>query len=314
MAETDSPMVDEPPTEALPDTPESAPRTAVIRFIAGFVVLVMAFLLGYRYSMNTSANIWYLFQVARHTAWALDLVGISGEVEPLHESNPEKWRADLAEWRAERAGGESVAASVPPGPITAFEAWQWKAWSRIREGETLSEEGPLVHFVLEEGVAARQRALGRESLRLKAEARDSGEDRSAEIAALEARVRGLAEELDRVPVGTERKRASSGRQFGFHVVPDCGALPSMSIFLAAVLAFPAAWWKRLAGSVVGLAVLYGVNIVRLATLGYIGAIDASPGRKWFTFAHEYVWQGVFIVFVVAVWMLWVELLVRPRRA
>lgn len=296
-----------------PEAHEGAPRSAVLRFVIAFVVLVMAFLIGYRYAMNSPANLWYLFQVARHTSWALSLLGESAEVEPLHESSPVKWRADLAQWRAERTGRESASGPIAQDPLTAWESWQWKAWSRIRDGETLSEDGPIVRFVLEEGLPARQDALRRQADRAIAEARDSGTDQSAEIAALEARIRDLGEQLERYPVGAERNRASRGRQFGFHVVPDCGAVPSISIFLAAVLAFPAAWWKRLTGGVVGVAVLYGVNIIRLATLGYIGAIDASPGRKWFTFAHEYVWQGVFIVFVVAVWMLWIEWLVRPRR-
>jgi exosortase/archaeosortase family protein len=87
----------------------------------------------------------------------------------------------------------------------------------------------------------------------------------------------------------------------------------MSIFLAAVLAFPTLWWKRGVGAAGGLSILYFINILRLATLGYVGAVDLSPGRKWFSFIHEYVWQGVFIVFVVVVWMLWVEFVVRARR-
>jgi exosortase/archaeosortase family protein len=87
----------------------------------------------------------------------------------------------------------------------------------------------------------------------------------------------------------------------------------MSIFLAAVLAFPTAWPRRLVGAVGGLAVLYGINVLRLATLGYIGAIDDSPGQRWFNFIHEYVWQGIFIVFVVAVWMIWIEFVVKARR-
>ena len=174
---------------------------------------------------------------------------------------------------------------------TAWESWQWKAWSRIRDGETIAEDGPIVRLVLEDGLAAKQAAVRRQIEDMKAAARTSGEDRQAAIAGLEKRLKEIAQEIERHPQGAERNRASRGRRFSFTVVPDCGAIPSMSIFLAAVLAFPAAWWKRLAGAVGGVAILYGVNIVRLSTLGYIGAIDDSPDRKWFTFAHEYVWQG-----------------------
>jgi len=313
VADLESPTM-EPPAAASAGSSARTSRVAVLRFVAGFIVLVMAFLVGYRYAMNTPANIWYLYQVARHTAWTLELFGESGEVEPLHETSPAKWRADLLQWRAERRGVDAVPATDDVRPISAWESWQWKAWSRIREGETISEDGPIVRFVLEEGLASRQAALRREIENMKSAAHAAGEDRSAAIAGLEKRLDDTVREIESHPQGDERMRASRGVQFSFHLVPDCGAVPSMSIFFAAVLAFPAAWWKRIVGGLGGMAILYGVNVVRLTTLGYIGAIDDSPGRKWFTFAHEYVWQGVFIVFVVAVWMLWIEWLVRPRRA
>lgn len=313
MSDTESVTV-EPTSGVQPEDGDvkRSPRAAVLRFVAAFVVLVMTFLIGYRYAMDTPANIRYLFHVAQHTAWALDMVGDSAEVEPMHEANPSSRRTDLARWRAERAG-EQASGAVAQGPITAWESWQWKAYSAIREGDSIAEDGPIVRFVLHKGLAARQEELRLEMDRVRAEARATGADRKADIAALETQLQALATETNAVQSPKERNRANRGTQFAFHVVPDCGAIPSMSIFLAAVLAFPAAWWKRGVGAIVGLIILYGINILRLGTLGYIGAIDTSPGRKWFTFAHEYVWQGVFIVFVVAVWMLWVEWLVRPRR-
>ena len=85
----------------------------------------------------------------------------------------------------------------------------------------------------------------------------------------------------------------------------------MAIFLAAILAFPAPWWRRLAGLLIGIPALFWVNAFRLSFLGVIGAWDAGGPR--FKFAHEYVWQGIYIVFVVALWMAWVELLVRRRQ-
>lgn len=289
-----------------------SPRAAVLRFVAAFIVLVMTFLIGYRYAMDTPANVWYLFQVAKHTAWALGVAGESAEVEPMHEAGPPGRRADLARWKAERGGGTTPVA-VSEDPITAWESWQWKAYSVIRDGETIAEDGPIVLFVLAPGATAQQESIRRELERVRADARASGADASAEISRLEKRLQELTAQITAIQDPAERNRANRGSQFAFHVVPDCGAIPSMSIFLAAVLAFPAAWWKRGVGAIGGLVILYGINILRLGTLGYIGAIDTSPGRKWFTFAHEYVWQGVFIVFVVAVWMLWVEWFVRPRR-
>ncbi|HRK35675.1 MAG TPA: archaeosortase/exosortase family protein [Candidatus Hydrogenedentes bacterium] len=99
------------------------------------------------------------------------------------------------------------------------------------------------------------------------------------------------------------------RRFNFHLVPDCGALPSMSIYLAALLAFPASWRSRLLGIAFGLPILYAVNLIRLVCLAFIGAYAQS--NEVFEFAHQYVWQAVYILIVVGAWLLWVELLVRP---
>ena len=85
----------------------------------------------------------------------------------------------------------------------------------------------------------------------------------------------------------------------------------MIIYLAAVLLFPLPWWKRAAGAVGGVVLLYVINVVRLVMLAYIGAIDESPGDRWFTFAHEYVWQAVYLVIVVLVWLGWYALATRP---
>lgn len=294
---------------------ESGAGRRVFRFIAAFVVMVMGFLIGYRYAMNTGANIWYLFQVARHTAWLLDRVGESGEVEPFRALVAQGKRDQQAEWAPIDSGAGSV-----PGPasdeesLTAYESWRYEAQSRIRDGGGIAAHGPIVRVILEKGLSTKQGEIRTEMARLKRGAQAGRPVDDARIAELEAQLSALQTEEQRYPVGPERNDARRGRQFTFRVVPDCGAIPSMSIFLAAVLAFPTRWWKRAAGAAGGLVLLYGINIIRLATLGYIGAIDRSPGQKWFNFIHEYVWQGIFIVFVVAVWMLWIEFVVKVRRA
>jgi exosortase/archaeosortase family protein len=100
--------------------------------------------------------------------------------------------------------------------------------------------------------------------------------------------------------------------FAFVVVPSCGAFEVMAIFIAAVAAFPCAIWKRLAGLALGIPLLYALNIGRLACLGIIGGLDRD--NRIFDFAHEVVWQGIFVIFVVVVYMVWVILLVRkPAR-
>jgi exosortase/archaeosortase family protein len=293
----------------------SSTGSRIFRFIAGFVILVMAMLVGYRYAMNTDANIWYLFQVARHTAWVLDIVGREAAVEPFRETGAASKRRKMAEWEAMDSGYLSLPESqADDRPLTPFESWAFEAHSRIREGGSIDEHGPIVRVILEKGLTIRQSELRTRIRRLKADQRVSPSELTAQIDQFESQLAEVQSQIQAMPPGPERNKAARGRQFTFRVVPDCGAIPSMSIFLAAVLAFPTLWWMRAVGAVGGLSILYVINVLRLATLGYIGAIDTSPGQKWFNFIHEYVWQGIFIVFVVAVWMLWIEFVVKARRA
>ncbi len=130
-----------------------------------------------------------------------------------------------------------------------------------------------------------------------------------EVATLQAEIASIKEAREQA-VENRDAEADQDRRFRFNVVPDCGALPSMSIFLAAMIAFPTDLWRRLLGLAIGLPLLYGVNIARLTCLALIGAY--SGNGQIFDFAHEYVWQAVYIVFVVIIWLMWVEFIVRPK--
>ncbi len=99
--------------------------------------------------------------------------------------------------------------------------------------------------------------------------------------------------------------------FGMSVVADCSAIPSMSIFTAAVIAFPATWRRRFLGLLLGIPFLFMVNVLRLTCLAVIGDnepfLERMLGFKGvFDFAHVYVWQSIFIIFVIGIWLLWVE--------
>ena len=188
---------------------------------------------------------------------------------------------------------------------------------------TLRDRGPLVSFILKAG-PERQLTDMRERLRvINTNGELSAEAREKQSAAINERIRALEAEvkvLQETSTVQKQEDASSENpknprkdiSFNFIVIPDCGAIPSIAIFVAAVLAFPAGWWRRLAGIFTGVLLLYWINAFRLACLGVIGAWDR--GGPVFRFAHEYIWQGIYIIFVVAIWIGWVEFLVRRRVA
>jgi exosortase/archaeosortase family protein len=171
--------------------------------------------------------------------------------------------------------------------------------------------GPLVSFVWKAGPQRRLADAKAELAKLQNDDSLPQDFRAARIEATNAEVAKLEEEVKQaLPSVQGNPKARQDLGFNFIVIPDCGAVQAMAIFFSAILAFPSLWWKRFVGAIVGLPILYWVNAFRLAFLAVIGALD--NGGKWFKFTHEYIWQGIYIVFVVALWMAWVELLVRRR--
>ncbi|MFC1736255.1 exosortase H [Candidatus Hydrogenedentota bacterium] len=92
------------------------------------------------------------------------------------------------------------------------------------------------------------------------------------------------------------------RGFRVEVIPECGGIEAMSIYFAALIAFPSRWPKKLIGIVAGIPLIFATNILRLACLCVLGAWNVEA----FEFVHLYVWQAIFIAFVVVLWLIWVD--------
>jgi archaeosortase B (VPXXXP-CTERM-specific) len=96
------------------------------------------------------------------------------------------------------------------------------------------------------------------------------------------------------------------QSFRFTIIYHCAGIFGMMIYTAAVLAYTARWWEKLYGVIIGIVGLYTINTVRMAALGIIGIY----WRDYFDFYHEFLWQGIFIIFVIAFWVFWKEKLIR----
>ncbi len=92
----------------------------------------------------------------------------------------------------------------------------------------------------------------------------------------------------------------------FRIIGECTAYYPMSIFVAAVLAFPAPWSRRLLGVLLGVPVMLLINQVRLVSLCYI----YRPYRELFDTIHIVVWQSLIIFFTVVLWIIWATTLGR----
>lgn len=83
---------------------------------------------------------------------------------------------------------------------------------------------------------------------------------------------------------------------------ECTGIYVLLVFLTFLLAYPASWRSRATGAAIGTAALTAVNILRIAVLVRVSELQPAI----FDYLHEYVWQGVFLVMVIAYAMHWAE--------
>ena len=69
-----------------------------------------------------------------------------------------------------------------------------------------------------------------------------------------------------------------------------------------MLAFPASWKARLRGLGIGLAVLVGVNLVRMTSLVAVGP-HSQTALEW---GHLYIWPVVVIAVAMGLFLSWAE--------
>jgi archaeosortase B (VPXXXP-CTERM-specific) len=104
-------------------------------------------------------------------------------------------------------------------------------------------------------------------------------------------------------------RVVSLSNFSMEVVGECTGLYEMLIFLAAMIAYPSSYKKKLIGAALGLPLLYVINIIRMIFIAVVG--NWSP--QTFNFMHLYFWQVAMILIIVSVWILWIEKIVYYER-
>jgi exosortase H (IPTLxxWG-CTERM-specific) len=102
---------------------------------------------------------------------------------------------------------------------------------------------------------------------------------------------------------------STTNGFAVSIESGCNGVEATIVLVAAILAFPAPWKRRLIGLTVGIVAVQGLNIVRVISLFYLGQWDL----RVFEWAHLYVWQALIMLDVLVVWLVWVRTLPAPAR-
>ena len=93
--------------------------------------------------------------------------------------------------------------------------------------------------------------------------------------------------------------------FSVEIIDECTGVLEMVIFLAAVVAFPTTWRKKLIGAALGVPLIYLFNVIRIIVLLFAGAYS----NALFDFLHLYFWQGTLIIIIAAAWIGWLYFVV-----
>lgn len=96
--------------------------------------------------------------------------------------------------------------------------------------------------------------------------------------------------------------------FTANIVPACTGLFTMTIYVAAVLAYPCTFKRKGQGILIGVLGILALNWVRINSLLLIGAYWNAV----FDFAHLVIWQSLIVFFAAFLWLFWVQRFVHAK--
>lgn len=112
----------------------------------------------------------------------------------------------------------------------------------------------------------------------------------------------------RETVVVEANRLLSGT-LSLEVVRGCDGAGAAFLMMAAMLAYPAGWRRRLIGVAAAVALVWAMNQVRIVGLYFVGAHHPS----WFTPIHSYVAPTLMIALAASFFTAWLAWVRPPHR-
>ena len=91
-------------------------------------------------------------------------------------------------------------------------------------------------------------------------------------------------------------------QFSVNIEEGCDAVGPAILYTIAILVYPIAFKYKWKGILAGLVFIFILNIIRIISLFLTGVYSSSL----FDFMHVEFWQGIFIVFTLALWLGWLQ--------
>ena len=89
---------------------------------------------------------------------------------------------------------------------------------------------------------------------------------------------------------------------GIQLVDGCTGISAIGLFAGFILAYPGDWKKKVSFTLIGIGVIYIVNILRIVVL----VITQNEWVEFFDFTHDYSTTTIFYVVIFIMWMIWVK--------
>jgi len=93
-----------------------------------------------------------------------------------------------------------------------------------------------------------------------------------------------------------------GENGGIELVDGCTGISAIGLFLGFILAYPGDWKNRISFSLLGIGVIYIVNIFRIVVL----VITQEEWIEFFDITHDYSTTTIFYIVIFLLWMTWVK--------
>jgi len=96
----------------------------------------------------------------------------------------------------------------------------------------------------------------------------------------------------------------------WNVTSECTALNAVFLFISFLLAYTSSFKSKALGLATGIPLIIAVNTIRLVALGWVTEYWPQSAHIF----HDYVWEVIFMFFIVALWFVWINLVVNREKA
>jgi archaeosortase B (VPXXXP-CTERM-specific) len=95
----------------------------------------------------------------------------------------------------------------------------------------------------------------------------------------------------------------------WNVTSECTAVNAVFLFISFIVAYSSTFRSKVIGLITGIPLILCANILRLVVLGWVTEYWPMQAKLF----HDYVWETIFLFFIIALWFVWVNLVVNREK-